>query len=340
MLRHLRLFIFVLVSGALTLWIGAEIAGYEQSGDRYELVASFDDATNLGSGDPVKLSGVRIGTVASVELDRGTAVVSFKVDRDVSLPVDSSVSVQAQDLLGRRQLRLDPGSASAMLDDGDTMEVTSSAVHLGDLVNELGPLLEAVRPEQANSLVTALNDAVQGNRDTISGLTNDLATVLDTAASRSETIASLTDDYALLVDEVASRDQSLQRLLDNLVLLTETFQASEGVLVDALDTIPAATDSLRALLEDNAANVDSILADLTLVTQSLRPALDDVDFVVAGLPTVLRDVWSLVDDGEYVKINFSCVAPNPPPCPHPVIGQIDTPEDAGLAETLLGVFGL
>ena len=339
-MRYLRLFLFVATSVVLTFWIGSEIVGFEGRVDRYGLQASFDDATNLGAGDPVKLAGVRIGTVTSVELVAGDALVSFGVDRDVDLPVDSTVSVQAQDLIGRRLLRVDPGTDSSMLEDGDIVENTSSAVHLGDLVNELGPLLEAVRPEQVNALVSALNDAVAGNRGTIDGLTTDLATVLDTAASRSGTIASLTDDYALLVDEVARRDRSIQRLLDNLVLLTETFQTSEDVLVDALDAIPGTTDALRALLVDNADGLDSLLADLSTLTESLRPSLDDLDFILAGLPTVLEKEWSLLDDGRYIKINFSCVSATPPPCPHPVVGQTDTPEDAGLAETLMGVLGL
>ena len=340
MLRYARLFAFFAISGFLTFWIGSEITGFERSVDRYELSATFDDVTNLGAGDPVKLAGVRVGSVRSVRLVAGEAVVRFAVDRDVDLPTDSTVSVQATDLLGRRQLRLDPGTEGQMLSDGDVVANAASAVHLGDLINELGPLLEAVRPDQVNALVTALNDALTGNRETIAGLTTDLATVLDTAASRSETIASLTDDYGLLVDELARRDKSIQRLLENLVRLTETFQASEDVLVQALDTLPGTTDALRALLTDNAEELDAILADLSTVTRSVRPSLDEVDAILAGLPLFLERVWSLLDEGRYVKINFACVAGSPPPCPYPVAGQTDTPEDAGLAETLLGVLGL
>jgi len=338
--RYARLAAFVATSAALTAWIGGEIVGFEGRVDRYRLGATFGDVTNLEEGDPVKLAGVPVGSVRSVDLVQGEAVVSFEVDRDVDIPVDSTVSVQAQDLLGRRLLRLDPGDSPTLLADGDVVAETASAVHLGDLVNELGPLLEAVRPEQVNALVSALDEALTGNRETVAGLTTDLAAVLDTAASRGETIASLTDDYALLVDEVARRDRSIQRLLDNLVLLTGTFQASEDVLVEALETLPGTTEALQALLADNADEVDSLLADLQVITTSLRPSLDEVDVIAAGLPTVLQEVWSLLDEGRYIKIDFACVASSPPPCPHPVAGQTDTPEDAGLAETLLGVLGL
>ena len=335
MLRYWRLVVFVAVSGVLTFVIATEIAGFEGSTDRYDLVATFDDVTNLGAGDPVKLSGVRVGTVSNIELVTGEAIVAFAIDTSVALPTDSRVLVQAIDLLGRRQLRLEPGVGTTMLTDGDEMTNTTSAVHLGDLINELGPLLEAVRPDQVNALVGALNDALAGNRETISGLTRDLAAVLDSAASRSELIGSLIDDYSLLVGEVASRDTDIGRLLENLVRLTETFQASEDVLVSALEEIPAATEGLRVLLEDSAADVESILEDLAAITTSLRPRIGDIDTVVAGLPTILEEVWSVVDGGEYVRINFACVASTPPPCPSPVVGA--DAESPGLAEVLLEV---
>ncbi|HEU5084913.1 MAG TPA: MlaD family protein [Acidimicrobiales bacterium] len=339
MLRHARLLAFLGISGFLTFWIGAEITGFERSQDRYELSATFADVGTLGAGDPVKLAGVRVGSVRAVRLEAGEAVVRFAVDREVELPEDSTVAVQAQDLLGRRLLSIEPGDGRRLLADGDVVTDASSAVELGDLVNELGPLLEAVRPDQVNALVTALNEALTGNRDTISGLTTDLATVLDTAASRSDTIASLTEDYALLVDEVARRDRSIQRLLENLVRLTETFQASEDVLVDALDTLPGTTSALQALLTDNAEDLDALLADLSTVTSSVRPSLDQVDRILAGLPLFLEDAWSLLDEGEYIKINFACVAATPPPCPHPLVGRAGA-SDADLGETLLGVLGL
>lgn len=340
MRRYARLTVFVAVSAALTLWIGARIAGFERTTDRYQVTATFDDVTGLGAGDPVKLAGVRVGTVADIDLKTGRATVRFAIDRDVQLPVDTVVSVQAQDLLGQRLLRLDPGASAQMLADGDEILETRSAVHLGELINELGPLLEAVRPDQVNTLVSALNEAIAGNRQSIADLTVDLAQVLDTAATRSTTIASLTDDYGVLVDELARRDGSIQRLLDNLVLLTETFQASDGVLTEALDTLPGTTDSLRALLTDNAADVDAVLQDLSTITSSLQPSLDDVDVIVSGLPTVLERVWSVLDGGRYIRINFACVSPSPPPCAHPVIGQTPVDEDADLGETLLEVLGL
>lgn len=332
-MSRLRFVVFFATSVVLTLWLGARIAGVDRGADRYDLVASFDDATNLQVTDPVKLAGVPVGRVRSVTLVDGRAEVRFSVDRDVALPADTVVAVRSQDLLGRRLLRLEPGVASAMLGDGDRVSQTVSAVELGALINELGPLLEAVRPEQVNELVRALNVALDGRQESVAGITTDLATFLDTLASRSDTIASLVDDYGVLVAEVANRDRSIQTLIDNLVLLAETFDASDAVLTEALDTVPGVATDLRALLDANADHLDSLLADLDLIGADVRGQLDDVDAIAAGLPEALASLFSAFDDGEFVNINFNCVSSSPPPCPHPDAGD-EQDDSSGLAELL------
>jgi phospholipid/cholesterol/gamma-HCH transport system substrate-binding protein len=309
--------VFLLVSGGLTLWIAVQIAGTTFGAERYRLAASFADATNLRVGDPVRLSGVPVGAVTKVEVRMGQAYVEFDVDDTVELPVDSEVAVRAQNLLNVRELVLTPGEERAMLADGDRMTRVSSAVELGNLINELGPLLEAVDPEQVNDLVAALNQALGGNRERIAGLTGDFEQVLGNLASRSETIGQLVEDYAVVSAEAARRDRQIQQLVDNLVLLTSTFDESEQVLVQALATLPGFSERLAGLLRTNAGALDSILADvaaLGTITRENRELLDDV---LRLAPVALLELTTITDRGEVLVNNYLCVSDHPPPCEHP-----------------------
>lgn len=315
--RHWRFAVFLLVSGSLTVWIGLQIAGTHFGSDRYRLAAEFQDATNLRAGDPVRLSGVPIGSVERVEVRLGMAWVEFDLDETVELPVDSEVAVRAQNLLNVRELVLTPGESRQLLADGDVMENTSSAVELGNLVNELGPLLEAVDPEQVNTLVTALNDALGGNRERVAGLTSDFEVVIGNLAARSDTIGQVIEDYGVISGEVARRDRQIQQLVDNLVLLTATFDESEQTLVDALATLPGFSERLAGLLSENAGNLDSILGDLAAlgtVTRENRELLDDV---LRLTPPALFDLHTITDRADALVNNFLCTAEHPPPCPHP-----------------------
>jgi phospholipid/cholesterol/gamma-HCH transport system substrate-binding protein len=315
--RHWRFAVFLLVSGSLTVWIGLQIAGTHFGADRYRLAAEFDDATNLRVGDPVRLSGVPIGSVSRVEVRVGKAWVEFDLDDTVELPVDSEVAVRAQNLLNVRELVLTPGEAGALLADGDEMENTASSVELGNLINELGPLLEAVDPEQVNTLVTALNEALGGNRERVAGLTSDFEVVIGNLAARSDTIGQFIDDYAVISGELARRDRQIQQLVDNLVLLTGTFDESEQTLVDALATLPGFSERLAGLLSDNAGNLDSILADLAALGTVTRENRELVDEVVQLAPPALLELYTITDRADALVNNFLCTASHPPPCPHP-----------------------
>lgn len=313
-MRNRNFFVLLITSVALTAAIGAEILGFEPGADRYRLTAEFEDATNLRAGDPVRVSGVVVGRVTKLEVVKGKAKVAFEVDTDVALPEDSSVAVRSQNLLGVRELIVEPGTARTMLASGDEMTNTDSAVDLGALVNELGPFLEAVRPERLNELVGGLNDALDGNRETVQGLTQDFVQVLDTFASRSDTIVQITDDYSVLLAELARRDREIQRLIENIATLAETFAASDQVLIDALDELPEFANRLDSLLLVNGDNLDALLTDLASITNDLRPELDLASSAVAGLPETLESIFVTMNKGEFIDTNFLCVDVTVPPC--------------------------
>lgn len=329
--QHWRFTLFFLVSGALTVWIAMQIAGTELGAERYRLAASFEDATNLRVGDPVRLSGVPVGSVRRVEVRKGRAYVEFDVDESVRLPVDSEVAVRAQNLLNVRELVLTPGDDRQELADGDRMDNTDSAVELGDLINELGPLLEAVDPEQVNLLVTALNEALGGNRARIAGLTSDFEQVLGTLASRTDTIGQLIEDYGVVSGELSRRDRQIQQLVDNLVLLTATFDDSEQALIEALETFPGVSQRLASLLADNAGNLDSLLADLAALGTLTRENRQLVDDVVRLAPTALSELFTITDRADALVNNYLCTSTHPPPCDHP------TPDDGSPGGAAQGV---
>lgn len=333
--KHLNFWAFAVVSVFATLWLAFEIVGFSPFDDRYDMTATFEDATGLRAGDPVRLSGVPVGQVDSVALEAGHAVVGFSVDSGVDIPVDSTVAVRARNIIGQRQLVLTPGSASRMYEDQDERVFdpadTEDAVELGSLVNELGPLLEAVDPEKLNELSRVLTETLSGNREPIRDITSDLSTVVADLASRRDTIAQLIDDYETIVGEVGRRDLQIQQLIDNIVLLSETFNASEDVLVDALETLPGFSDRLSALLQTNAGNLDSIVRDLALITDTVSANVDKVATFAETAPASLRDLINVSGRGDFLVLNALCVQDRPPPCAHPLTesGSSDVDEIIG-----------
>ncbi|MDA1132565.1 MAG: outer membrane lipid asymmetry maintenance protein MlaD [Proteobacteria bacterium] len=102
----------------------------------YELIARFDTVEGLSVGSDVRLGGIKVGTVAGLDLDPVTylAVARIGVAADVRIPTDSIVQVVSEGLLGGRYMAIVPGAEDAMLGPGDEIRFTQSAVNIEQLL--------------------------------------------------------------------------------------------------------------------------------------------------------------------------------------------------------------
>lgn len=104
-----------LIAGITALAVLAlQVSGLTQSFSRqgYYITAVFDNIGDLKPRAPITIAGVRIGQVASINLDPTTyqADVLMKIESHYKdIPVDSSVRILTQGLLGSNYLSIEPG---------------------------------------------------------------------------------------------------------------------------------------------------------------------------------------------------------------------------------------
>ena len=107
--------------------------------DGYTVNARFDNIGGLTARSPVKAAGVKVGEVASIDYsqDEYRAVVTLAIDGQYDrFPLDTSASVYTAGLLGEQYIGLEPGADFDYLKQGDTIEITSSAVILERLIGQ------------------------------------------------------------------------------------------------------------------------------------------------------------------------------------------------------------
>ena len=102
----------------------------------YEITARFGRIDGLKRGSDVTLSGVKIGTVTSIDLDRKTyqAVVHMAVTSSVQLPADTNAKIVSESLLGGMVIVLEPGADGKMLPAGGAIDHTQDAISLTELI--------------------------------------------------------------------------------------------------------------------------------------------------------------------------------------------------------------
>jgi phospholipid/cholesterol/gamma-HCH transport system substrate-binding protein len=128
--------IVLLVAASFFFWAYARADVGDPGG--YTLIAKFDRIDGLDPGGPVRISGIRVGQILSMELDPVSfrALVRLSIARDIELPADSSAQVVSASLLGGKYLAIVPGGDDLMLAEGDEIPYTQSSVNFEDLIGQ------------------------------------------------------------------------------------------------------------------------------------------------------------------------------------------------------------
>jgi virulence factor Mce-like protein len=279
----LRAGVIAIVLLAVGCWFG--FTKSNPFADPYEFDAVFRTANNLKPNSPVRIAGLDVGKVTSVEpVDRATggARVTMEVE-DEGLPIhaDAQLKIRPRIFLeGNFFVDVLPGSPSAPeLADGGTipMQQTAAPVQLGDLLN-------ALQRDTREDLKTFLeeyggkglaNGGAEGFRDSIrywedaytsSALANDAALGQDPSRDVQRMLKGQARTFAALVED----ERALKDLITNFNVTAGAF-AREDVALEA--SIPELRDTLRAARPA----LGTLNASLPSVRSFARDALPGVE---------------------------------------------------------------
>ena len=136
--------LFVLAGLGALAYLTFQVGGLSWRGNGgLTVYAAFDDVGGLKQSSPVSISGVKVGEVSGVELDELLrARVVLELDGTLEVPADSAARILTSGVLGDQFVALEPGAEDDILQSGDEIELTESALSIerliGRFVNDAG----------------------------------------------------------------------------------------------------------------------------------------------------------------------------------------------------------
>ncbi|HXQ49592.1 MAG TPA: outer membrane lipid asymmetry maintenance protein MlaD [Stellaceae bacterium] len=127
----------VLVVAALFLFFAYNTSEV-RSVSGYELTARFNRVEGLRDGGDVRISGIKVGSIVSQELDpkNFVAVVKMSIDPTIKLPVDTVATITSSGLFGDKYLSLEPGNEDDVIKPGGQIDHTQSPMSLESLIGQ------------------------------------------------------------------------------------------------------------------------------------------------------------------------------------------------------------
>jgi phospholipid/cholesterol/gamma-HCH transport system substrate-binding protein len=274
-LAAVRFGIFTVVALAVTGLLVVIMGGIGLR-TQHEYKAVFSSASELASGNQVRIAGVVVGKVTDVELyKRSQAMVTFKVDADVPLTRESEANIRFLNLIGDRYMSLSEGTEGApRLDPGATipLERTSPSLNLTALFNGFQPLFNALNPEDVNKLSLNLVRVLQGEGGTVQELLANTASLTNSLADRDQLIGEVISNLSTLMATVDDHHQELDELLTSLRGWFGDLAKDRKVIGSSLKNISAVTEEVADLLTQGRPLLKADIAELRrLFTVLARP---------------------------------------------------------------------
>jgi len=302
--------IFILVTALATVVLAISITN-TGLGDTELYKAKFLDATALNVGDDVRISGVRVGQVAKLEIsDHNLALVSFTLDRGRRLPADVSATIKYRNMVGQRYIALTRGTGTPeVLQPGGEIPLTRTtpALDLTDLFNGFKPLFQALSPTDVNQLSGEIVQVLQGEGGTVESLLAHTGSLTSTLAGRDKVIGDVVTNLGSVLKTVNGKGDALTNLISTLRQLVSGLAGDRAAIGDAITGIGELTASTSGLLQEARPGLEGSITGLAGVADSLAKDKSDVDNFLNKLPVKLDAIGRIGSYGSWMNF-YLCAA--------------------------------
>jgi phospholipid/cholesterol/gamma-HCH transport system substrate-binding protein len=273
--------VIVLVVGVM--WIG----DFRFNRKYLSYTAVFEEVGGLGAGDPVAISGLKLGKVGDVKLEAGRVSIELLIEEQVVLKTDARVEIRAVGLMGEKYVYIMPGEAAETLPPGSVLQGEFKA-DLPDIVADIGDMMGDIK-----STSRSLAKLVAGMEED-SNLGESLAKLNEVS---DEILAVLKANK----DDIRSSTRNLKSATAG---MNEVFGGSKEDLAKGIAKFSSAAarlDSLTITLESVAGSLDEGEGTLGMLIKE-KKLHEQMESTLSSMEELITDIKAHPE--RYIKVEL------------------------------------
>lgn len=279
--RLLAIFVVVAILATLV------IAFWPQQ-DRRSLTAYFPRTVSLYEGSDVRVLGVTVGEVESIEPD-GTAVrAEMWYDAEVKVPENVKAAIISPSIVGDRFVQLTPAySGGPTLAEGAVLREkrTATPLELDEIYQSLDDLSVGLGPQGANQrgslsrLLKATANTFEGQGERFNQTLTDIGRLSSTLDNNKEELFSSLEQLARFTRMLRRNDSNIRQFNQDLATVSEFLDGERDDLSAALENLGVAMDDITGFVRNNKRLLKKDIDGLTQISKILvrqRESLTEV----------------------------------------------------------------
>ncbi|WUI00296.1 MCE family protein [Spirillospora sp. NBC_00431] len=274
------------------------------------LTAYFTKTVGLYKGADVRILGIPVGEVTSVEPVGDAVKVELKYDAKYKVPANAQAVIINQTLVADRYVQLTPVyKGGGVLADGATLMTNRTAVpvEVDEVGGSLNDLSKALGPQGANApgpngQEGSLSRLLQVGAANLNGQGDDLRQTIADASKALSTLSTDRGDIAatiknlrVITDAMKVNDQQIKSFTGHLNGVSGQLAGEKEELSAALNTLAPTLRNVQRFVKDNRTELAANVRQLAQITGVLVKEKDSLAEILTAGPLAINNLARAYD---------------------------------------------
>lgn len=258
---------------------------------KHTYTAELSEAQSVKAGDDVRIAGISVGEVKSLELKPDRVVMKFTVDSDVFLGDQTYLDIRMLTVVGGHYVAVFPTGDKALGDKAIPMDRVHLPYSLVQTFQDAAAPLQKIDGDSLHRNLTALGGSLEAAPDTLRTTLDTVGTYVDALNRQRDQVSNaiaVADEYVGMYDGAKT---DLGRLMDNAnvlvtILLDKRAEMAEAIrlLSDVLERVgvlaPVWNDQLKTKVTDAVNQLHTLAGQFEPVLTSAQSLQDKLSQLV------------------------------------------------------------
>ncbi|MCV7400149.1 virulence factor Mce family protein [Mycobacterium fragae] len=303
--RHRGLRLALVVVLALFIAAGAYLVWPSRTGNK--ITGYFTSAVGLYPGDEVRVVGVPVGKIDSIEPRAEDVKITMSVDRGVKIPQGARAVIMSPNLVAARFIQLAPAYTSGpVMPDGASIDLSHTAVPvewdevksaLNDLAKQLSPAI-GQKQGPLGKLINQAADTFDGNGDSFHAALRELSQAAGRLGDSRTDVFGTVKNLQVLVNALSKSNEQIVTFSGHVASVSQVLADSSTHLDQTLATLNQALTDVKGFLHENNSTLIGTVNKLNDLTKVLSDQSEDIEQVLHVAGPGIANFYNIYDPAQ------------------------------------------
>jgi phospholipid/cholesterol/gamma-HCH transport system substrate-binding protein len=270
--------------------------------------AQFSDTGGIGNGDKVRIAGVDIGVVRSMEIEGDKVVIGYSL-AGTQIGTQSRAAIRTDTILGRRNIEIEPRGSDPLRANGVLpLGQTTTPYQIYDAFFDVTKAASGWDTQTVKRSLNVLAETIDQIYPHLSAALDGVARFSDTIGKRDDQIKQLLANANKIAGILGNRGEQINQLLVNAQSLLAAINERNYAVSVLLEQVGAFSEQVKGFIDDNP-NLNHVLEQLRTVSDVLRERKFDLMDTLSTVAKFVASLGEAVSSGPFFKVLLANLLP-------------------------------